>query len=411
MPNAHFEWIHIAGHGNAEPQGGEELFVSAELVNDGDDDLGEVTVVLSCGDHTHQEAAHVGPHGRHTFAGSVGVVAAGGYDLSAVAYAELEDSSGEIARTGVSQLIHAPEQHHDPQPHPEEAPYAAAPSGRIHAIAVQPHSNVEHAAGTAWSNEPLRISVQVENDGTTAVHDGQVTVQAGTQTLQVAANPAPGTADWYAVEATALEAGNHEIQAWWTGEANDQSHNLAHHTEPLTVTDPPSTGWIQGNVQFRVIDFMGRPLRGYRLFTQFKGMDGQDAYGGEQVEASRMEGGVQTCAGIRFPSEGTLSVMFVSEDEPGPVLEGLRGYQLAEGTTNVSFDVLQGHEELTLSATDANGVADQLSAKISGGLKFEVVSVGGEVATSETRSRTYTQAVSWKVRVATEALTITQAGH
>ncbi len=182
---------------------------------------------------------------------------------------------------------------------------------------------------------------------------------------------------------------------------------LAQTSRQLTVSEM-SDDWIEANVQIRVNNYRDEPLRGYRIFSIFTGMDGTDYYGGETIEATENDAGIVTSAGIFVQREGTVRVMALAEGDARPMLEGQHHYVLAEGDTNLAFTAAQGMTEQTYNAHSQDEIGEAVQSDFSVGVEIEIIEIGGSVATEQSRSRTYGEAVEWKVRVGLTNLTIDQ---
>lgn len=394
MPTVAITSFHVQGpDGQDAYPAGSPVTIWAQCASEHDQQLVvDGSFSLSNGDEGVVQVA-LGPGDSEWLSWQSSPLPAGGYDSTVTLSGELESSSALFDSTGMSFEVVVP------------AP--VTPSVEVVALALQPHTNVEHDDGTAWSDDPVRASAHVANRGgdTGPV---QVTIwssdgQAQTFDTELAA----GEERWFSAELSALPAGSHQVSAAVVWEAESSSEVLSQLSRDLAVTDR-GPGWIIANVQVRVNDFRGEPLRGYRVFLRFIGMDGSDYYGGETVEASEAEHGVLTCPGIHLQPEGTAQVMAVSEGDPRPLLEGQEGYRLAEGDTNLAFTATQGVTERTYSAHTAAEVGTAVTSEFSAGVEIEIIEIGGSVATEQSRSRTYGEAEEWKVRVGLTNLAITQ---
>ncbi len=378
----------------------EHLTVTAELTNTGTIPVQGVEVTLVLGSEEVHERVDVPAQASARVSGTLGPLHAGGYELEATGSYEDEASASSqvIDPVGASVLV-------DARP-------PAAPSARIESLHLQPHTNVEHAANTAWSTEAVRVSVRAHNTGTTHL-DAALVVAAGDQRFDAAVALAPGAEQWYTFDTRAFAPGTVEVGAWLTTETATQSVALDHASVQLTVVAAPtddgtgSSDWVVANAQFRVTDFRGQPMRSHHLLVRFVGMDGSLAFGGETIEAAALQGGLQTCSRVHIPREGTVQLYGVSSGAAGAMLEGQCGYRLVGTDHNLSFDVVQQHEDLTFSARSAEEVSRMVGSEVSAGLTIDILEIGGKVATEDTRSRTYEQAVEWKVRVARSELTVT----
>lgn len=323
-------------------------------------------------------------------------LAAGGVDAAVTLHGEVGMTSELFADSGLSFEVQA-----------AAAAGPATPTVEIDALALQPHSNVDHDDGTAWSDDGIRASVHVVNHGEAT---GAVTVtiwSSDGQSHAVEAELAASQDEWYSFEMQPHAAGTYDIHAAVTWEGPDSSEVLAQTSRQLTVTER-SGDWIEANVQIRINNYRGEPLRGYRIFSKFIGMDGTDYYGGETVESTEADSGVVTSVGIFVQREGTVQIMAISEGDPRPMLEGQHHYSLAEGDTNLAFTADQGVTEQTYSAHSQDEVGEAVQSEFSAGVEIEIIEIGGSVATEQSRSHTYGEAVEWKVRVGLTNLTIEQ---
>lgn len=321
---------------------------------------------------------------------------AGGVDVSVSLSGEVGMASELFAETGLSFEVQGAADLGPSTPHVE-----------IDALALQPLSNVDHDDGTAWSDDEVRASAHVVNHGE-ATGPVAVTIWSSDgQSHVIETELSAGQDEWFAFELQPHVAGTHEIHAAVSWEGPDTSEVLTQTSRQLTVSER-GEHWIEANVQISVNDYRGEPLRGYRIFSRFIGMDGTDYYGGETVESTENEAGVVTSAGIHVQREGTVQIMAVGDGDARAMLEGQLHYTLAEGDTNLAFTADQGVTEQTYRAHSQDEVGEAVQSEFSAGVEIEIIEVGGSVATEQSRSRTYGEAVEWKVRVGLTNLTIEQ---
>jgi len=316
----------------------------------------------------------------------------GGYESSLVIGGELENSSEQFDQTGMSFEVHEPEE--------------VVPAAEV-SLVLQPHTNMDHDEGTALADEAIAASAQVRNTGNTrATMMLTIWSSAGhQQNIEVTLDP--GADEWHTLEIPALGVGSFEVHAAATWTGADANHELARATRQL-VTKELAKDWIEGSVQIVISGYDGHPLRGYRVFTKFTGFDKEVAFGGEFVEASESDNGLVTLTGIKIPKRGTIHVMAVSEGEPKPMLEGQLLYpRLADGDTTPGFHAQQDVNHVTIQARNQAEFSEKLSMEVEAGLEIEILSIGGSEATEHARSRTYSEAVAWQVRVGRSNLKIT----
>ena len=374
-----------------EPSEGEELTAYAQVANEGAE---QANLNL----HFHIDGSELGtvngtvdPGGNVWLSASIGHLTAGGHELRAVADVDDGQSSSQ-ADNGISFMVAAPA----PPPNP------TVQVGEIH---FQPHTNVEHPAGHAWSNEQVQVSVLLHNTGTVDVNP-TVTVSGGGQVATATVELPVGAQQWAVVNLGPFPAGAQEITATASAETQSQSVLLGHNTATLTVTDP-ATGYAPTNVQVTLHDFRGRPMEGRAVFLQFYGMDGTEAGGAETVDGTTTSGGVLTRPGITIPPRGTVRIMAVSTGEADEPIEASATYHLADGQHDLAVTAEQESSTAKVTATSLSGVRDQLSGEMHAGLEIEVLTIGGSVATQHEESQQHSTAVEWEVRYGRPSFRIT----
>jgi hypothetical protein len=328
-----------------------------------------------------QTTGDLEPGAENWFSAPVGHLAAGGHDLKVLVGIDDGQSSSQ-ADNGISFTV--------------EAMAAPAPSVDLPEIHLQPHTNVEHPAGHAWSNEQVRVSVLVHNKGM-QVLDTAIAVDIGgrylTHNLQLAA----GAQEWVSDDVGPFQVGDHVITATASTETVGESVLLATKTATLTVSEP-TAGWQPKNVQVVLHDFRGRPLSGRAVFLEFYGMDGAQAGGAETVQGTTTTGGVLTRPGITIPPRGTIHIMAVSTGQADEPIENTAPYHLADGEADLSVTADQESKEAKITAKSIQGVKDKLSGEMSAGLEIEVLSIGGKVGSEHEESQEFETEVEWEVR-------------
>ncbi len=133
---------------------------------------------------------------------------AGGVDASVTLSGEVGMTSELFAETGLSFEVHS---------QVDVGPII--PLVEIDVLALQPHSNVDHDDGTAWSDDEIRASVHVMNHGEAS---GAITVTIWSSDGQshVAETELQASQDqWFSFEMQPHVAGTHEIYAAVSWEA------------------------------------------------------------------------------------------------------------------------------------------------------------------------------------------------
>jgi CARDB len=249
---------------------------------------------------------------------------------------------------------------------------------------------------------------------------------------------APGESHWAQWRHNALHEGEHSIFVAFDptdhvheSDEQDNSYTYPFHVEPghescRTVTmeaetvtghvDPHGAaqhGWHQIDVSFVIKDPRGGPIRGYRFFSQFFGPEGQESQGGHDVGDSALNAaGILTRPNVWLQQQGSVRLMGVADmdsgNHPGPMLEGVAHYHLAAGATALTFNVDQGHETVTVTASSQQEASDKVTAEGHAGIQIEIVELGGSVGTEHSHGHTEGQQVQYQVTLGTPALTLTQ---
>ena len=160
-------------------------------------------------------------------------------------------------------------------------------------------------------------------------------------------------------------------------------------------------GWQQRDVIMVIKDFKGEPLRGHRVFAEFKGPNGT------LTEAADVQGGSVIWSNIWLKPEGTVRIMAVSTGQAALAPEGVALYKLPDKGP-VKFDVEQQKTEVTVTAKTSEEAASKAGAKGTAGIEFEVIKLGGEVSSEESKTKGTSLETSWKVILPTSTLVVKQ---
>jgi hypothetical protein len=387
----------VSVHGaNGEPAANEDLTVYAELTNDADQ-AARVELTFNV-DHQPVGTAHaeVPACGSQWASAAIGHVAAGGHDLQVVGAVEDGNSSSQVDN-GLSFQVAA-----------AAAPATPTPTAAVGEIHIRPHSNVEHPAGQAWPDERVNVAVSLTNTGTEPLH-ATVYISSdsganGTEQVTLAA----GEQQWVQHDFDPLPVGAHTFTAQATTETDSQSVVLGHGQGTLTVV-AANAGYHRSNVQLTLRDFRGQPMSGRAVFVQFLGMDGSVADGAETVQGTATTSGVLTLPNINMPPRGSMRVMAVSTGQADQPIEGVVPYHIADGQNDLQYTADQDHSDIQVTATDMQGVRDQVSAEMGASVELEVLTIDGKAATEHERSAEHSTAVQWTVRVGRPTFTFAAA--
>ena len=373
---------------NGTLESGEALTAWAELANTGNTEAHATVTFTIDGTARGDTTIDLSPNDTQWVQVAVGEVAAGGHDLGASAAVD-DGMSSSMANNGISFTV--------------DAAQARQPQVEIGQLMVRPHTNVEHADGTAWTGDTIGMWVQVRNgDDSPADVVVSFRVDGGeweSETVSVTA----GGEVWAQHDAPAQSVGSHTFEVWASMDTENQSLVVGSDTASLNV--------VEGNASFQPIDvqltlhdFRGRPLEGRAIFTRFHGQEGGIAGGAETVEGAMTSSGVWTSPNASIPPQGTMTVMAVSvggAEEASEPIEGSVRYRIQEGQTALGFTVKQGFRESTVTARSLRGVREQLSTELNAGIEIEVISIGGSAATESEETREFETSVEWKVRFGT----------
>lgn len=311
----------------------------------------------------------------------------------------------------------------------------------LHNVWVQGESYNPHAhEGSVCENcAAVQFSVEVGNGGD---HDsGAFTTRFSLDGSEVhneqVHSLGHGGTHWVQWRHNAMHAGSHTLTvlvdpAERIHESNEQDNSFSHTFDVLAAVPacremtfaegeadvvvghghPEAHGWKQIDVTFTMKDPLGAPLEGYEPFVVF--------YGPENEESSPTVGGAPFQHGmLRCPNQwlkptGTLYLTAVpiagGHFDGGPMLSGNAHYTLARGATTLFFDVQQGKEIITRTATSQQEVSEALKLEGHVGVKFEVIDVGGSVGHESGQTDTHGQQMQWNITVGTTTLTVTTAG-
>jgi hypothetical protein len=380
----------LSVHGaNGAPAAGEDLTAYAELTNDAAEPAAvEVTVAIDNQDMgtSHAQVPAVGSEWVQV---PLGHLSSGGHDIALRGAVDDGTSSSEV-HDGNSFQVAAP----------------PAPTATLGELTIRAHSNVEHPVGQAWTDERIGVWVEITNTGSAQLHTSVSITNDSGHGGSHDVTLAPNQQQWLQQDFDALVVGTHTFTAQATAETENQSAILAHTQGTLTVT-AANAGYAHCNVQLALRDFQGRPMGGRAAFVQFLGMDGTVADGAETVQGTATTGGVLTLPQVMMSPRGSMRVTAVSTGEAEQLVEGVVPYHLAEHQTDLQFTAEQDHADVRVTATDMQGVRNQLSSEVSAGVEIEVISIGGKVATADETSRQHSEAVEWVVRIGRPSFTFT----
>lgn len=380
----------LSVHGaDGVPAADEELTAYAELSNDADQ-TAQVELTFAV------DSQDVGTVHAELVAGSsqwaqlpIGQLTAGAHDLHARGAVDDGMSSSETDN-GISFEVAAP----------------APPTATIGGLQIQPHSNVDHPAGEAWTDERIGVRAEITNTGQARLHAtvwlSDETGQYGSQEVTLG----PGEQQSVHHDFDPLPVGTHTFTVQATTETHNQSVLLGHVQGTLAVS-APTGNYRHCNVQLALRDFRGQPMSGRAVFVQFLAMDGSVAEGAETVEHTTTTSGVLTLPNTMMPARGSMRVMAVSTGQPDAWIEGIVPYHVPDGQTDLQYVAEQFGSEAHVTATDIKGVREQLSAEFGAGVDIEVIKINGKVAATEEVSHQYSTAVSWDVRVGRQSFTFT----
>jgi hypothetical protein len=371
-----------------EAQEGDNLTASANLVNDGTD---PVKVSLSFqidGTEAARTDGSIDAGASGQFSMPVGQLTVGGHTLGVVVGVDDGSSSAQVDHTAPFTVTALP-----------------LPTAEVGSIHIQPHSNVEHPAGHAWSNEKVRVSVLVHNTGTRPL-SAEVLLDIGGHVDKQEVQLAAGEQKWVSSDGGPFAVGVHQITASASTEASNQSVLLGSANGTLTVSEP-TAGWHPVNVQIVLHDFRQRPMDGRAIFVEFTGMDSTKAGGAETVEGTAASGGILSRPQITIPPRGAVRIMAVSTGAADEPIENTAPYHLADGQNDLSITANQEASTAKVTAKSIQGVRDKLSAEMSAGVEIEVLSVGGKMGAEHEESQQFEQDVEWDVRYGRPSFAIT----
>jgi hypothetical protein len=298
----------------------------------------------------------------------------------------------------------------------------------------------QHPDGICAFDSAVVLSAECTNNGEHATGAFRVkfTLDGHTEHHVDIHGLAPGEAQWAQWRHDPLAEGDHQLYVMLDSadrvhESDETDNSYTHHFSVLpgvaacrsvsfeaeTITghvDPHGAaqhGWHQVDVSFVIKDPKGSPIRGYRFFSQFFGPEGEESQGGQDVGDSALNAaGILTRPNVWLKSQGTVRLMGVADmdsgREPGPMLEGVARYTVAAGATSIGFDVDQGKEVVTVTASSSQEASEKVSAEGHAGIEIEIVSLGGSVGSEHGTSHTDGQEIQYQVTLGTPALAMTQ---
>jgi N-acetylmuramoyl-L-alanine amidase len=169
--------------------------------------------------------------------------------------------------------------------------------------------------------------------------------------------------------------------------------------EPEIITIPKAqitkilkdSGWKQTNIIITLKDFRGEPLRGHRVFAEFKAPGvAPVAQGGD------VAGGSMTWSDVWLKPEGTLRLLAASNGKPAIVPEGVTHYRLPDKGP-LKLEAVQKSREVTITAATSAEAAVKVGAKGTVGVDFKIFEVGGEVSGESERKKGTSREISWKI--------------
>lgn len=372
----------VSVHGaDGAPSAGEDLTAYAEVTNGGGETARIGLNFTLDAQSVGTQQAELMPGASQWVQAHIGQLASGGHDLNVVGAVDDGRSSSQ-AEGGTTFEVAAP----------------ATPHVTIGQPQIRPHSNVEHHAGTAWTDERIGVWVEITNSGSTHLTATVWVSEDGGQSGQHQLTLGPSESQWVQQDFEPMAAGQHTVTASASTETANQSVVLGHSQAVVTISAPTSN-FHRCNVQLTVHDFRGKPMVGRSVFVQFLGMDNSVADGAETVQGSTASSGVLTQANVMVPDRGSMHVMAVSNGQPDEPVEGTVRYHLAAGQTDIGYTVVQDHSDQKVKARSLQGVKNKLTAEGHAGLEIEVLSIGGSVGSEDETSREFETEVEWEVRV------------
>jgi len=244
-----------------------------------------------------------------------------------------------------------------------------------------------------------------------------------------------GQTQWLQWRHAPLHAGHHALTVTVDPldrlrESNEEDNTFTHQFEVLAAMDAcrtaafePETvtghvdytryGWKAIDVTFVIKNPIGAPLEGYSNFVVFYGPENEQS--SPTGHTATDEHGMLRCGNLWLKPTGTVYLTSVPNAggrfEGTPQLQGTAHYTLPANATAVFFDVQQGKEEVTVTATSQQEASENLKLDGKVGVKFEIIELGGGVTHDQGQKQTQGRQVQWKVTVGTPALTITQSAH
>jgi N-acetylmuramoyl-L-alanine amidase len=150
-------------------------------------------------------------------------------------------------------------------------------------------------------------------------------------------------------------------------------------------------GWKQTNIIITLKDFRGEPLRGHKVFAEFKAPGVAPV-----VEGGEVTGGSMTWSDIWLKPEGTLRLLAASSGKPAIVPQGVTHYRLPDKGP-LKLEAVQKSREVTITAATSAEAAVKVGVKGTVGVDFKIFEVGGEVSGESDMKKGTAREISWKI--------------
>ncbi len=160
-------------------------------------------------------------------------------------------------------------------------------------------------------------------------------------------------------------------------------------------------GWRQRNVSVVVHDFLGTPMMGHQLYAEFRSGQTQNTNGGP------VRGGVVNFPSMWLMPSGAVRFIAVRVGIASVSPSGVQHYNLPRRGA-LRFHLKQQKREVTVTATSSREAAQQVGAQGRAGIDFSVISLGGSVSSSDTRTEGRQIALQWKLVLPLDSFEITQ---
>jgi hypothetical protein len=153
------------------------------------------------------------------------------------------------------------------------------------------------------------------------------------------------------------------------------------------------SGLQKVDVQIIGKSWNGEPLRGYKIFAEFKAPGFKDV-----TLAQDIKGGVAQYNDVMIMPVGTARVMSVSTGKAMLAPEGTITFKLPKSGLMV-FTAEQEFEEFKLSKMSKKQVTDKFSKKGTAGVDWKIFSAGVEVGSESEEGSGEDTGVEWTVKV------------